>query len=150
MRPHQQKRPIRGLTAVSSAEQSVQAVKQEEEATNATGTAIESGGAAQSVPVETQVASAKPEGQSQPDANASNQNETAADQSAKKVLLLQILLLPSGAQASPAVASAPKLVVLEKLYFIMRVKGSGSRGNSQAEIKGTSFVDAQPLMAISA
>ena len=54
--------------AVSSAEQSVQAVKQEEEATNATGTAIESGGAAQSVPVETQVASAKPEGQSQPDA----------------------------------------------------------------------------------
>ena len=44
--------------AVSSAEQSVQAVKQEEEATNATGTAIESGGAAQSVPVETQVAAA--------------------------------------------------------------------------------------------
>ena len=103
--------------AVSSAEQSVQAVKQEEQATNATGTAIESGGAAQSVPVETQVASAKPEGQSQPDANASNQNETAAVQSAKA-------------------SNAGKTV-----FYNAGSKAQAARGNSQAEIKGTSFVD---------
>ena len=128
--------------AVSSAEQSVQAVKQEEEATNATGTAIESGGAAQSVPVETQVASAKPEGQSQPDANASNQNETAADQSAKASSSVADSATASEPKASPAVASAPKASNAGKtVFYNAGSKAQAARGNSQAEIKGTSFVD---------
>ena len=128
--------------AVSSAEQSVQAVKQEEEATNATGTAIESGGAAQSVPVETQVASAKPEGQSQPDANASNQNETAADQSAKASSSVADSAIASEPKASPAVASAPKASSAGKtVFYNAGSKAQAARGNSQAEIKGTSFVD---------
>ena len=128
--------------AVSSAEQSVQAVKQEEEATNATGTAIESGGAAQSVPVETQVASAKPEGQSQPDANASNQNETAADQSAKASSSVADSAIASEPKASPAVASAPKASNAGKtVFYNAGAKAQAARGNSQAEIKGTSFVD---------
>ena len=128
--------------AVSSVEQSVQAVKQEEEATNATGTAIESGGAAQSVPVETQVASAKPEGQSQPDANASNQNETAADQSAKASSSVADSAIASEPKASPAVASAPKASSAGKtVFYNAGSKAQAARGNSQAEIKGTSFVD---------
>ena len=128
--------------AVSSAEQSVQAVKQEEEATNATGTAVESGGAAQSVPVETQVASAKPEGQSQPDANASNQNETAADQSAKESSSVADSAIASEPKASPAVASAPKASSAGKtVFYNAGSKAQAARGNSQAEIKGTSFVD---------
>ncbi len=128
--------------AVSSAEQSVQAVKQEEEATNATGTAIESGGAAQSVPVETQVASAKPEGQSQPDVNASNQNETAADQSAKASSSVADSAIASEPKASPAVASAPKASSAGKtVFYNAGSKAQAARGNSQAEIKGTSFVD---------
>ena len=128
--------------AVSSVEQSVQAVKQEEEATNATGTAIESGGAAQSVPVETQVASAKPEGQSQPDANASNQNETAADQSAKASSSVADSAIASEPKASPAVASAPKANNAGKtVFYNAGSKAQAARGNSQAEIKGTSFVD---------
>ena len=128
--------------AVSSAEQSVQAVKQEEEATNATGTAVESGGAAQSVPVETQVASAKPEGQSQPDANASNQNETAADQSAKASSSVADSATASEPKASPAVASAPKASNAGKtVFYNAGSKAQAARGNSQAEIKGTSFVD---------
>ena len=128
--------------AVSSAEQSVQAVKQEEEATNATGTAIESGGAAQSVPVETQVASAKPEGQSQPDVNASNQNETAADQSAKASSSVVDSAIASEPKASPAVASAPKANNAGKtVFYNAGSKAQAARGNSQAEIKGTSFVD---------
>ena len=128
--------------AVSSAEQSVQAVKQEEEATNATGTAVESGGAAQSVPVETQVASAKPEGQSQPDANASNQNETAADQSAKASSSVADSAIASEPKASPAVASAPKASSAGKtVFYNAGSKAQAARGNSQAEIKGTSFVD---------
>ena len=128
--------------AVSSAEQSVQAVKQEEEATNATGTAIESGGAAQSVPVETQVASAKPEGQSQPDVNASNQNETAADQSAKASSSVADSAIASEPKASPAVASAPKANNAGKtVFYNAGSKAQAARGNSQAEIKGTSFVD---------
>ena len=128
--------------AVSSAEQSVQAVKQEEEATNATGTAVESGGAAQSVPVETQVASAKPEVQSQPDANASNQNETAADQSAKASSSVADSAIASEPKASPAVASAPKASNAGKtVFYNAGSKAQAARGNSQAEIKGTSFVD---------
>ncbi|EGJ44087.1 GBS Bsp-like repeat-containing protein [Streptococcus sanguinis] len=128
--------------AVSSAEQSVQAVKQEEEATNATGTAVESGGAAQSVPVETQVASAKPEGQSQPDVNASNQNETAADQSAKASSSVADSAIASEPKASPAVASAPKASSAGKtVFYNAGSKAQAARGNSQAEIKGTSFVD---------
>ena len=128
--------------AVSSAEQSVQAVKQEEEATNATGTAVESGGAAQSVPVETQVASARPEGQSQPDANASNQNETAADQSAKASSSVADSAIASEPKASPAVASAPKANNAGKtVFYNAGSKAQAARGNSQAEIKGTSFVD---------
>ena len=128
--------------AVSSAEQSVQAVKQEEEATNATGTAIESGGAAQSVPVETQVASAKPEGQSQPDVNTSNQNETAADQSAKASSSVADSAIASEPKASPAVASAPKASSAGKtVFYNAGSKAQAARGNSQAEIKGTSFVD---------
>ena len=128
--------------AVSSAEQSVQAVKQEEEATNATGTAVESGGAAQSVPVETQVTSAKPEGQSQPDANASNQNETAADQSAKASSSVADSAIASEPKASPAVASAPKASNAGKtVFYNAGAKAQAARGNSQAEIKGTSFVD---------
>ena len=128
--------------AVSSAEQSVQAVKQEEEATNATRTAVESGGAAQSVPVETQVASAKPEGQSQPDANASNQNETAADQSAKASSSVADSAIASEPKASPAVASAPKASSAGKtVFYNAGSKAQAARGNSQAEIKGTSFVD---------
>ena len=128
--------------AVSTAEQSVQAVKQEEEATNATGTAVESGGAAQSVPVETQVASAKPEGQSQPDANASNQNETAADQSAKASSSVSDSATASEPKPSPAVASAPKASSAGKtVFYNAGSKAQAARGNSQAEIKGTSFVD---------
>ena len=128
--------------AVSSAEQSVQAVKQEEEATNATGTAIESGGAAQSVPVETQVASAKPEGQSQLDANASNQNETAAYQSAKASSSVGDSAIASEPKASPAVVSAPKANNAGKtVFYNAGSKAQAARGNSQAEIKGTSFVD---------
>ena len=128
--------------AVSTAEQAVQAVKQEEQVTNATGTAIESGGAAQSVPVETQVASAKPEGQSQPDANASNQNETAADQSAKESSSVADSAIASEPKASPAVASAPKASSAGKtVFYNAGSKAQAARGNSQAEIKGTSFVD---------
>ena len=128
--------------AVSSAEQSVQAVKQEEEATNATGTAVESGGAAQSAPVETQVAPAKPEGQSQPDATASNQNETAADQSAKASSSVADSAIASEPKASPAVASAPKASSAGKtVFYNAGSKAQAARGNSQAEIKGTSFVD---------
>ncbi len=128
--------------AVSSAEQSVQAVKQEEQATNAVGTAVESGGAAQSVPVETQVASAKPEGQSQPDATASNQNETAADQSAKASSSVADSATASEPKASSAVASAPKASNTGKtVFYNAGSKAQAARGNSQAEIKGTSFVD---------
>ena len=128
--------------AVSTAEQAVQAVKQEEQATNAVGTAVESGGAAQSVPVETQVASAKPEGQSQPDANASNQNETAADQSAKASSSVADSATASEPKASPAVASAPKASNAGKtVFYNAGSKAQAARGNSQAEIKGTSFVD---------
>ena len=128
--------------AVSSAEQSVQAVKQEEEATNATGTAVESGGAAQSVPVETQVAPAKPEGQSQSDATASNQNETVADQSAKSSSSVSDSATASEPKASPAVASAPKASNAGKtVFYNAGSKAQAARGNSQAEIKGTSFVD---------
>ena len=128
--------------AVSTAEQSVQAVKQEEEATNATGTAVESGGAAQSIPVETQVASAKPEGQSQPNVNASNQNETAADQSAKASSSVADSAIASELKASPAVASAPKASNAGKtVFYNAGAKAQAARGNSQAEIKGTSFVD---------
>ncbi|EGD29831.1 N-acetylmuramidase/lysin [Streptococcus sanguinis SK72] len=128
--------------AVSSAEQSVQAVKQEKEATNATGTAVESGGAAQSDPVETQVAPAKPEGQSQSDATASNQNETAADQSAKSSSSVSDSATASEPKASPAVASAPKASNAGKtVFYNAGSKAQAARGNSQAEIKGTSFVD---------
>ena len=128
--------------AVSSAEQSVQAVKQEEEATNATGTAVESGGAAQSDPVETQVAPAKPEGQSQSDATASNQNETVADQSAKASSSVADSAIASEPKASPAVASAPKASSAGKtVFYNAGSKAQAARGNSQAEIKGTSFVD---------
>ena len=128
--------------AVSTAEQAVQAVKQEEQVTNAVGTAVESGGAAQSVPVETQVASAKPEGQSQPDANASNQNETAADQSAKASSSVADSAIASEPKASPAVASAPKASNAGKtVFYNAGSKAQAARGNSQAEIKGTSFVD---------
>ena len=128
--------------AVSSAEQSVQAVKQEEEATNATGTAVESGGAAQSDPVETQVAPAKPEGQSQSDATASNQNETVADRSAKSSSSVSDSATASEPKASPAVASAPKASNAGKtVFYNAGSKAQAARGNSQAEIKGTSFVD---------
>ena len=128
--------------AVSSAEQSVQAVKQEEQATNATGTAVESGGAAQSDPVETQVAPAKPEGQSQSDATASNQNETVADQSAKLSSSVSDSATASEPKASPAVASAPKASNAGKtVFYNAGSKAQAARGNSQAEIKGTSFVD---------
>ena len=128
--------------AVSSAEQAVQTGKQEEQATNAVGTAVESGGAAQSVPVETQVASAKPEGQSQPDANASNQNETAADQSAKASSSVADSAIASEPKASPAVASAPKASNAGKtVFYNAGSKAQAAHGNSQAEIKGTSFVD---------
>ena len=128
--------------AVSTAEQSVQAVKQEEQATNAVGTAVESGGAAQSAPVETQVASAKPEGQTQSDANASNQNETAADQSAKASSSVADSATASEPKASPAVASAPKASNAGKtVFYNAGSKAQAARGNSQAEIKGTSFVD---------
>ena len=128
--------------AVSSAEQSVQAVKQEEEATNATGTAVESGGAAQSATVETQVAHAKPEGQTQSDANNFNQNETAADQSAKVSSSVADSATASEPKASPAVASAPKASNAGKtVFYNAGSKAQAARGNSQAEIKGTSFVD---------
>ena len=128
--------------AVSSAEQSVQAVKQEEQATNAVGTAVESGGAAQSATVETQVASAKPEGQTQSDASASNQNETAADQSAKASSSVADSATASEPKASPAVASAPKASNAGKtVFYNAGSKAQAARGNSQAEIKGTSFVD---------
>ena len=128
--------------AVSSAEQSFQAVKQEEQVTNAVGTAVESGGAAQSVPVETQVAPAKPEGQTQSDATPSNQNETAADQSAKASSSVADSVTASEPKASPAVASAPKASNAGKtVFYNAGSKAQAARGNSQAEIKGTSFVD---------
>ena len=128
--------------AVSSAEQSVQAVKQEEQVTNAVGTAVESGGAAQSAPAETQVASAKPEGQTQSDANASNQNEAAADQSAKASSSVADSATASEPKVSPAVASVPKASNAGKtVFYNAGAKAQAARGNSQAEIKGTSFVD---------
>ena len=128
--------------AVSSAEQSVQAVKQEEQATNAVGTAVESVGAAQSATVETQVAPAKPEGQTQSDTNASNQNETVADQSAKASYSVTDSVTASEPKASPAVASAPKASNAGKtVFYNAGSKAQAARGNSQAEIKGTSFVD---------
>ena len=128
--------------AVSYAEQSVQAVKQEEQVTNAVGTAVESGGAAQSATVETQVAPAKPEGQSQSDANTSNQNETAADQSVKASSSVADSAIASEPKASPAVASAPKASNAGKtVFYNAGAKAQAARGNSQAEIKGTSFVD---------
>ncbi len=128
--------------AVATAEQLVQAVKQEEQATNAVGTAIESGGAAQSATVETQVAPAKPEGQTQSVANASNQNETVADQSAKASSSVADSVTASDPKASPAVASAPKSSNAGKtVFYNAGSKAQAARGNSQAEIKGTSFVD---------
>ncbi|QLB53288.1 CHAP domain-containing protein [Streptococcus sanguinis] len=128
--------------ALATAEQSVQAVKQEEQVTNAVGTAVESGGAAQSAPVETQVASAKPEGQTQSDATPSNQNETAADQSAKASSSVADSATASEPKASPAVASAPKASNAGKtVFYNAGSKSQAARGNSQAEIKGTSFVD---------
>jgi len=128
--------------AVSSAEQSVQAVKREEQVTNAVGTAVESGGAAQSAPAETQVASAKPEGQTQSDANASNQNEAAADQSAKASSSVADSATASEPKVSPAVASVPKASNAGKtVFYNAGSKAQAARGNSQAEIKGTSFVD---------
>ena len=128
--------------AVSSAEQSVQAVKQEDQATNAVGTAVESGGAAQSATVETQVASAKQEGKTQSEANTSNQNETAADQSAKGLPSAAETSPASEPKTSPAVASAPKASNAGKtVFYNAGSKAQAARGNSQAEIKGTSFVD---------
>ena len=130
------------IVGVSSAEQSVQAVKQEEQITNAVGTAVESGGAAQSATVETQVAPAKPEGQTQSDANNFNQNETAADQSAKASSSVADSAIASEPKASPAVASAPKASNAGKtVFYNAGSKAQAARGNSQAEIKGTSFVD---------
>ena len=128
--------------AVSTAEQSVQAVKQEDQATNAVGTAVESGGAAQSATVETQVASAKQEGKTQSEANTSNQNETAADQSAKGLPSAAETSPASEPKTSPAVASAPKASNAGKtVFYNAGSKAQAARGNSQAEIKGTSFVD---------
>ena len=128
--------------AVSTAEQAVQAVKQEEQATNAVGTAVESGGAAQSAAAETQVAPAKPEGQTLSDATPSNQNETAADQSAKASSSVTDSATASEPKASPAVASAPKSSNAGKtVFYNAGSKAQAARGNSQAEIKGTSFVD---------
>ncbi len=128
--------------AVATAEQSVQAVKQEEQVTNAVGTAVESGGAAQSATVETQVAPAKPEGQIQSDATPSNQNATAADQSAKASSSVADSATASEPKASPAVASAPKASNAGKtVFYNAGSKAQAARGNSQAEIKGTSFVD---------
>ncbi|CEL90053.1 GBS Bsp-like repeat-containing protein [Streptococcus sanguinis] len=130
------------IVGVSSAEQSVQAVKQEEQITNAVGTAVESGGAAQSATVETQVAPAKPEGQTQSDANNFNQNETVADQSAKASSSVADSGIASEPKASPAVASAPKASNAGKtVFYNAGSKAQAARGNSQAEIKGTSFVD---------
>ena len=130
------------IVGVSSAEQSVQAVKQEEQITNAVGTAVESGGAAQSATVETQVAPAKPEGQTQSDATPSNQNETATDQSAKASSSVADSATASEPKASPAVASAPKASNAGKtVFYNAGSKAQAARGNSQAEIKGTSFVD---------
>ena len=127
---------------VATAEQSVQAVKQEEQVTNVVGTAVESGGAAQSAPVETQVAPAKPEGQIQSDATPSNQNETAADHSAKASSSVADSATASEPKASPAVASAPKASNAGKtVFYNAGSKSQAARGNSQAEIKGTSFVD---------
>ena len=128
--------------AVATTEQSVQAVKQEEQATNAAGTVVESGGADQSATVETQVAPAKPEGQTQSDANNFNQNETAADQSAKASSSVADSAIASEPKASPAVASAPKASNAGKtVFYNAGSKAQAARGNSQAEIKGTSFVD---------
>ncbi len=128
--------------AVSTVEQSVQAVKQEEQVTNAVGTAVESGGAAQSATVETQVAPDRLEGQSQSEANASNQNETVADQSAKASSSVTDSATASEPKASPAVASAPKANNAGKtVFYNAGSKAQAARGNSQAEIKGTSFVD---------
>jgi len=128
--------------AVSSAEQSVQAVKQEEEATNATGTAVESVGGAQSATASPKVAPDKLEEQSPSEANASNQNETAADQSAKASSSVADSATASEPKTSPAVASAPKASNAGKtVFYNAGSKAQAARGNSQAEIKGTSFVD---------
>ena len=128
--------------AVSSAEQSVQAVKQEEQATNAVGTAVESVGAAQSATASPKVAPDKLEEQSPSEANASNQNETAADQSAKASSSVADSVTASEPKASPAVASAPKASNARKtVFYNAGSKAQAARGNSQAEIKGTSFVD---------
>ena len=128
--------------AVSSAEQSVQAVKQEEQVTNAVGTAVESGGAAQSAAAETQVAPDQLKEQSQSEENASNQNEITADQSAKASSSVADSATASEPKASPAVASAPKASNAGKtVFYNAGSKAQAARGNSQAEIKGTSFVD---------
>jgi len=128
--------------AVSSVEQSVQAVKQEEQATNAVGTAVESGGAAQSATASPKVAPDKLEEQSPSEANASNQNETAADQSAKGLPSAAETSPASEPKTSPAVASAPEANNAGKtVFYNAGSKAQAARGNSQAEIKGTSFVD---------
>ncbi|MCY7022889.1 MULTISPECIES: GBS Bsp-like repeat-containing protein [Streptococcus] len=128
--------------AVSSAEQSVQAVKQEEQVTNAVGTAVESGGAAQSATASPKVAPDQLEEQSQSEENASNQNEIAADQSAKASSSVADSATASEPKASPAVASAPKASNAGKtVFYNAGSKAQAARGNSQAEIKGTSFVD---------
>ena len=127
--------------AVSSAEQSVQAVKQEEQATNSVGSSVESGGAAQSATAEVQTAPAKPEGQTQSDANASNQN-AVVDQSAKASSSVADSVTAAETKAGPAVASAPKASNTGKtVFYNAGSKAQAARGNSQAEIKGTSFVD---------
>ena len=128
--------------AVSSAEQSVQAVKQEEQVTNAVGTAVESGGAAQSATASSKVAPDQLKEQSQSEENASNQNEIAADQSAKASSSVADSATASEPKASPAVASAPKASNAGKtVFYNAGSKAQAARGNSQAEIKGTSFVD---------
>ncbi len=127
--------------AVSSAEQSVQAVKQEEQATNSVGSSVESGGAAQPATAEVQTAPAKPEGQTQSDANASNQN-AVVDQSAKASSSVADSVTAAETKAGPAVASAPKASNTGKtVFYNAGSKAKAARGNSQAEIKGTSFVD---------
>ena len=128
--------------AVATAEQSVQAIKQEERATNAVGTAVESGGAAQSATASPKVAPDQLKEQSQSEENASNQNEIAADQSAKASSSVADSATASEPKASPAVASAPKASNAGKtVFYNAGSKAQAARGNSQAEIKGTSFVD---------
>ena len=128
--------------AVSTAEQSVQAVKQEEQATNAVGTAVESGGAAQSATASPKVVPDKLEEQRPSEANASNQNETVADQPAKAVPSAAETSPASELKTSPAVALAPKASNAGKtVFYNAGSKAQAARGNSQAEIKGTSFVD---------